>query len=293
MFNINNYSNLLAGYVDLDNNEYNLGLIGSTIPNTLTFIDQEKYIPTLNKNTNIKCVIIHPELVNKVESGSLTLIQSLQPRWDYYQIHNAIAKDNYLTFASNIHPTAEVHPRAYVAEHNVIIGARTKIFPNATILEDSEIGEDCIVYSGAVVGSEGFEYKMFDDKILPVIHNGKAILEDKVHISANANVDKGFAQRHTIIGEETKIDKFSHVSHNVHIGKRTLVTAGTIIGGSTTIGDNVYIGLNATLLPGITIGNKAFISMGSVVTRNVEDGQQVTGNFAIPHKQFLAHLKSM
>lgn len=44
------------------------------------------------------------------------------------------------------------------------------------------------------------------------------------------------------------------------------------------IGCNVWIGSNATVLPGVTIGDNAVIGAGSVVTKDVTDGMIVAGN---------------
>lgn len=44
------------------------------------------------------------------------------------------------------------------------------------------------------------------------------------------------------------------------------------------IGDNVWIGANATILPGVTIGNHVIIGAGSVVVRNIPDKSLVVGN---------------
>ena len=39
------------------------------------------------------------------------------------------------------------------------------------------------------------------------------------------------------------------------------------------------------------IGNKAKISIGSVVTKPVMENERVTGNFAIEHSKFLENIK--
>ena len=41
----------------------------------------------------------------------------------------------------------------------------------------------------------------------------------------------------------------------------------------------------------MAIGKNCKISIGSVVTRDVEDGAQVSGNFAIEHSKFIDNLK--
>lgn len=46
---------------------------------------------------------------------------------------------------------------------------------------------------------------------------------------------------------------------------------------SIVIGKNVWIGSNASILPGVTIGDNAIIAAGAVVTKNVEENTIVGG----------------
>ena len=48
--------------------------------------------------------------------------------------------------------------------------------------------------------------------------------------------------------------------------------------GKIEIRDNVFIGHGAIILPGVTIGSRAVIGAGSVVTRDVPDGVFAAGN---------------
>jgi len=50
----------------------------------------------------------------------------------------------------------------------------------------------------------------------------------------------------------------------------------------TRVRKGATIGTGATILCGITIGAKAFVGAGSVVTRDVPDGATVAGNPAKP-----------
>ena len=48
--------------------------------------------------------------------------------------------------------------------------------------------------------------------------------------------------------------------------------------GEIIIGDEVMIGANSTVLPGVTIGNRAIVSAGTLVHRDVPEGSMVGGN---------------
>jgi len=52
--------------------------------------------------------------------------------------------------------------------------------------------------------------------------------------------------------------------------------------GNTIIGNDVWIGFNATIMPGITIGDGAIISTNATVTKDVEPYTIVGGNPAKP-----------
>jgi UDP-3-O-[3-hydroxymyristoyl] glucosamine N-acyltransferase len=267
-----------------------LGLSNATKEGCLSFFDDARYANQLNENTFILGVFVTPENLGLISPQKLPIVVD-DPRWCYFTLYNYLAKENKVSFTSQIDATAIIHKTAYVAENNVIIGKNTIILPNATILEDVEIGDDCIVAAGTVIGSEGFEYKKTSKGIIPVKHDGKVIIGNNVQIGANTCIDKGFSFRHTIIANEVMIDNLIHIAHGVQIGKGSFIIAGTVLGGSTSIEDDVWVGINASTAPGITLKSKAFVSMGAVVTRSVEEGQQVTGNFAIGHDVFLKNLK--
>ena len=47
--------------------------------------------------------------------------------------------------------------------------------------------------------------------------------------------------------------------------------------GKIIVGDNVFIGARSIILPNVTIGNNCIIAAGSVVTKDVKDGDIVGG----------------
>ncbi len=48
--------------------------------------------------------------------------------------------------------------------------------------------------------------------------------------------------------------------------------------GEIIIGDAVMIGANSTVLPGVSIGDRAVVSAGTLVNRDVPPGSMVGGN---------------
>jgi Acetyltransferase (isoleucine patch superfamily) len=80
------------------------------------------------------------------------------------------------------------------------------------------------------------------------------------------------------IGDETLISPgVSFITHDA--GTWVFRTEHPLAGrfGRITIGTRVYIGLRSILLPGITIGDRAIVAAGSVVTKDVPAGTVVAG----------------
>jgi UDP-3-O-[3-hydroxymyristoyl] glucosamine N-acyltransferase len=269
-----------------------MGWSNSNKKNTLTFCDNIDFIKEINENENITGVIIKPEFESMINNKKVTLLDE-DPRFSFYSIFNKNAKNNKKNFKSIIHPSAMIHPTAFIAENNVIIDENVIIKPNVTILEDVEIGKNTIIQSGTVIGSEGFEYKKTKKGIIAVIHDGKVILGENVHIGANTCIDKGFSFRDTIVESNVMIDNLVHVAHCVHIKESASIIAGTTLGGSSEIGENSWLSINSSIAPKIVINKYGFISMGAVVTKNVIENEQVTGNFAIKHDLFIKAFKKM
>ncbi|MCX5829565.1 MAG: acyltransferase [Deltaproteobacteria bacterium] len=120
------------------------------------------------------------------------------------------------------------------------------------------------------------------------------------------------------IGDETKIGAFVEIQKNAFIGKRCKISSHTFICEGVKIEDEVFIGhgvmftndlyprataadgclqteedwhvietrvkkrasigSNVTILAGITIGEKAIVGAGAVVTKDVPDNVTVVGN---------------
>ncbi|MBY8911525.1 acetyltransferase [Bacillus sp. YC2] len=71
--------------------------------------------------------------------------------------------------------------------------------------------------------------------------------------------------KNSIIGYNTTILAHEYLIHEYRIGH-------------VKIGDEVMIGANTTILPGVTIGNRAVVSAGTLVHKDVPAGAFVGGN---------------
>ena len=258
-----------------------------------TFIDDEKYVKELAENATM--IITTPEVGHSlIEMGRGAVLTDC-PRNFFFRLHNFLADNKMYAGAiweTQIAPSAHISDLTYISKQNVYIGENTIIEPFVTIYPNVEIGNNVIIRSGAKIGGEGFEFKKENGGILSVKHLGKVKISDHVEIQNNSCVDKAvYPWDATILEEYVKVDNLVHIAHGVKIGKNTMIVAQSGIGGRTVIGENTWIGFGATLRNGIFVGNNARTNMGAVVTKSVEDGAAVSGNFAIDHKKFIEQIK--
>lgn len=188
-----------------------------------------------------------------------------------------------------IHPNASIHPTVHVGHGCIIgkckIGANSIIHANVMINDGVSIGKNVLIYPSCLIGYEGFGHIANEKGILENFPNyGGVVIEDNVEIFPFTNVDRGTIDD-TIIRAGTKIDHFCHVGHNVVIGRNCIITAFTVIAGSAKVGDGAWIGIHSAIRDGISIGKKAMIGMGAVVTKDVPDNAIVVGNPAKPLKK--------
>ena len=271
-----------------------LALIQSNIeiPNC-TFIDDKKYIEFISNF--VRMVIVTPEIAAELnlEYAGICVVEN--PRNTYFKLHNALKNSpEYVrpSFKTKIGKNCKISNRASIAENNVIIGDNVIIDDFVMIHADTRIGNNCIIRSGAKLGSVDFEFKRDGNEIFGVEHYGGLILKNNVEVQCNTVINRAlYPWDDTNIGEFTKIDANVMISHGVKIGARNMIVAGSVIGGRTLVGNDCWIGLSATIKNGLSIGDGARINLGAVVTQDVAEGKSVTGNFAIDHDKFLSNLK--
>ena len=141
-----------------------------------------------------------------------------------------------------IHPLADC--RNINIPDNTRIWQFCVIFPNCKIGENCNICCHCLIENDVIIGNQ------------VTIKSGVQIwdgieIEDNVFIGSNTSFTN---------------DKYPHSRSEHWECLKTKVCYGATIGAGSTI------------LPGITIGKYAMIGAGSVVTKNIPDGELWLGN---------------
>jgi len=155
-----------------------------------------------------------------------------------------------------------------VIENNVTIADNSRLEANVTIKHHCEIGQNCHLFSGAVIGSDGFGYAEESGIWLKIPQVGRVVLHDNVDVGANTTIDRG-ALDDTIIEEGVKLDNLIQIGHNCVIGAHTVIAGCTGIAGSAKIGKHCKIGGAAMILGHLEITDHVTISPGSMITRSL------------------------
>ncbi len=159
-----------------------------------------------------------------------------------------------------------------VIERNSNIGDNSVLEANVTIKHGTQIGENCHLFSGCVIGNDGFGYaeevKNNTKHWVKIPQIGRVIIHNHVDIGANTTIDRGTIDD-TVIEEGAKLDNHIQIAHNCRIGAHTVIAGCTGIAGSAIIGKHCKIGGAAMILGHLSIADHVTISPGSMIMRSI------------------------
>lgn len=175
-----------------------------------------------------------------------------------------------------------------VIEDGVTIADNTRLEPHVTIKHHCVIGQQCHIFSGAVIGSDGFGYAEEAGKWLKIPQVGRVVIHDNVDIGANTTIDRG-ALDDTIIETGVKLDNLIQIGHNCVIGAHTVIAGCTGIAGSANIGKHCKIGGAAMILGHLDIADGVTITPGTMITRSLTTADTYTALMPFQtHKAWLS-----
>lgn len=204
-----------------------------------------------------------------------------------------------------------------VIEDGVTIGNNVTIGHNTVILNGTVIGDHVRIGANCVLGvKRGGNKRMrkANDTSEKLIIESHTTIGNLVSIYSGSQIgencfigDHASIRENVYVGKETVIGRAAIVELNSTIGSRCTIQTLVYVTGDTTIEDDVFIGPcvsmsndkymgykeyelkgphikqnakignNASVLPSITIGEDAVVGAGSVVTKDVKDGETVVG----------------
>ena len=263
----------------------------SSRPGSLVYCQTLHYFQTAAENNNVSAIITTPMLAKEQVAQTKALIAMADPRFAFFNLyaafHEAGMSQPDMDFGVGegccIHPAAVVSPR-------VRIGNRVEIGANAVIEDFVHIMDDVFIAPNAVIGAEGLiNLRRDNGELLIVRHAGGVEVGQGSQILAGAVIAKSLFRSFTRIGRNCQIGILANVGHGVSIGDDSVISGNSVIAGRTRLGSKVWVGASVSIAQGLAIGEGAQIKMGAVVIGNVDRGQVVSGNFALPHKTNMRH----
>ncbi|MCF1439261.1 MAG: UDP-3-O-(3-hydroxymyristoyl)glucosamine N-acyltransferase, partial [Shewanella sp.] len=248
----------------------------------LTFLANSKYRNQLEQ-TQASAVLLSEKDAESYEGNALVL---KDPYVGFARVAQLL--DTTPRTADGIHPSAQIDPSAQLGEgvaiganaviganvilgenvqigagtvigQDTIIGSGTRLWANVTVYHDVHLGQECIVHSCAVIGSDGFGYANERGQWVKIPQTGGVRIGDKVEIGAGATIDRG-ALANTEIHDGVILDNQVQIAHNDIIGAHTAIAGCTVVAGSVTIGKHCIIGGNCAISGHLSICDGAHIS---------------------------------
>lgn len=264
-------------------------------PGDLTFVDVEKYYQ--KALTSEATTILIDQVVEPTAGKALLISQSPFQAFNHFNEHMhprlSLDKQGSPSLGTDVKIGAnvsfgievEVGEGVEIGANTVIgsyvsIGPNTLIYPNVTISDYAQIGADCTIMAGTVIGGEAFYYKRTPEGHNKMLTKGRVIIEDQVDIGANCTIDNGVSAE-TIIGEGTKIDNLVQIGHDTHIGKRCIIASQVGIAGVVKIEDEVKLWGQVGIVQNVTIGAGAQLYGKTGVMSSLAGGKTYLGMIAV------------
>lgn len=205
--------------------------------------------------------------------GGRTLVLASDPKLAFVRAANEFFVDRLAE--TQVHPTA-------VVEEGATIGERTLIGPQVHVADCVEIGDDCTIRAGAVLGSDGFGFARDPSgRLHRQIHQGRVVIGDDVEIGPNSSIDRAVFDE-TVVERGAKISGQVHLAHQVRIGRETTVAYGSGFAGGSAVGERTTIHPHVAVATDVTIGDDAEVGMNAGVLSDVPDETTVVGTPARP-----------
>jgi len=182
-----------------------------------------------------------------------------------------------MTIASsaNIHPSACVEPGAVIGDGCEIgpfcvVGPKVRLAANVVLRShvvvtgQTEIGEDCVIFSFATIGEVPQDLKFKGEETRLVIGARNRIRE---HVTMNTGTNGGGGV--TRVGDDCLFMAGCHVAHDVQIGDRVILVNNAALAGHCVIEDDVIIGGLSGVHQFVRIGQGAIIGAVTMVTNDV------------------------
>jgi UDP-N-acetylglucosamine acyltransferase len=174
---------------------------------------------------------------------------------------------------ARVHPTALVDASARLAdgvrvgpyaivEGDTVVGARTEIRAHAVVKRFTSLGEDNVVFEGAVLGGEpqdvGFQGA---DSYVRIGHRNRIREGVTVH---RATTPDGA----TVVGSDCFLMAYAHVAHDCHLADHVIIANNTALAGHVHIGERAFLSGGVVVHQFCRVGRLAMLGGNAKVVQD-------------------------
>jgi bifunctional UDP-N-acetylglucosamine pyrophosphorylase/glucosamine-1-phosphate N-acetyltransferase len=178
-------------------------------------------------------------------------------------------------------------PETVWIEPSVVLEGEVEIEPGVALRGNTRIGKRVRIGRGSVIENSVVEegaiiepYSIIRDSHI----KGGAIVGPFAHIRNNSVIGEGSHIGNFVEVKASEIGSHVNAKHlayigDAQIGDRTNIGAGVVFANydgkqkhRSKVGQNAFIGSNSLIIAPITLGDYSYIAGGSVVNKNIEEG---------------------
>jgi UDP-3-O-[3-hydroxymyristoyl] glucosamine N-acyltransferase len=276
-------------------------------PGDITFVEHDKHLAAWD-SCRASAAIVPPG----VPVNGRPLVRVTDPLMAFVRVVQHLrgrptVEAPVISPSAQVHPTAKLGPGLSIGPFAVVgegteigancrldtgvvvgrycrIGSDVTLNPHVVLYDDSRLGNRVVVHANAVIGADGFGYRVQDGRHVKVPQLGWVEIEDDVEIGACSTIDRGTFGP-TRVGVGTKIDNLVMIGHNCQIGRHNVLCSQVGIAGSSSTGSYVVMAGQVGVADHLTIGDQVTIGAKSGVAGSLPANSQVLGTPATPHKE--------
>jgi UDP-N-acetylglucosamine acyltransferase len=191
--------------------------------------------------------------------------------------------------ATQVHPTAIVHPQARLAPGvavgpyslvgaGVEVGEGSWIGPHVVIEGRTRVGRANRIFQFASIGAPPQDKKYDGEDTAVEIGDGNTIRE-YVTINRGTTRDAGV----TRVGDHNWIMAYVHFAHDCQVGSHCIFANACELAGHVHVGDWAILGATTLVHQFVHIGAHSFTGMGTYLPQDLPPYVMAAGNMAKPY----------
>ena len=146
----------------------------------------------------------------------------------------------------------------------VVLGAGVVVKSHAVVTGRTEVGEETVIFPGAVIGDIPQDLK-FKGEATRLVEGKRNRIREGVTMNTGTEGGGGV----TSVGDDCLFMTGAHVAHDAHVGNRVIVANQGAIAGHCVIEDDVIIGGLSGIHQWVRVGQGAIIGAVTMVTNDV------------------------